>query len=36
MWGDSLGNFGYIYGYSLVFTFIFGALIGYYIRGKIK
>ena len=36
MWGDTLGNLGYIYGYSLVFSFLLGGIIGYYMRGKNK
>ena len=31
MWGDTLGNFGYILGYGIIFILLLGGIIGYII-----
>lgn len=30
-----MGDIGYIYGYALIFMFMLGGIVGYFIRSKI-
>ena len=32
MFGDTMGNIGYIFGYAVIFAFLLGAIVGYSLK----